>query len=147
MSESYENILKNLNYFFVGLFTCEAIIKILGLGPMAYWAENWNKLDFTIVVLSLGSLDEGGINFNASLLRIFRISRLFRMIKVSKSLSQLFATLVSSLPSLVNVGTLLLLLLFIYSVAGMAMFSGVKKQNYINEHANFDIIKKMDIKV
>ena len=60
------------------------------------------------------------------------------MIKISKGLNQLFKTLVASIPSLANVGTLLLLLHFIYGVAGMEMFSTVPKGEFINEHANFD---------
>ena len=97
-----------------------------------YWCDNWNKFDFIIVVLSIFAFSGSSYEFNASLLRVFRIARLFRMIKVSKGLSQLFKTLVSSIPSLVNVGTLLLLLLFIYAIAGMTMFSNVAQGEHLN---------------
>ena len=43
----------------------------------------------------------------------------------------------TSLPSLVDVGALLLLLLFVYGVAGMDLFSGIKDGDHINKHANF----------
>ena len=60
------------------------------------------------------------------------------MIKVSKGLSRLFLTLLASIPSLVNVGTLLLLLLFIYSVAGMTLFSDVPRGIFVTDQANFE---------
>ena len=137
-SAGYAETLYYCNLVFVSFFVVECLLKHLGLGPIVYWSDHWNKFDFVIVVLSLTSLEVSTFNFNASLLRVFRIARLFRMIKVSKGLSQLFKTLVSSIPSLVNVGTLLLLLLFIYAVAGMTLFSDVVKGEFLNEHANFE---------
>ena len=87
MDEEYESILIKFNYIFVAIFTVEAILKITGLGPVVFWLDKWNKFDSVIVVFSLLALDTGRFNFNASLLRVFRIARLFRMIKVSKGLS------------------------------------------------------------
>ena len=100
--------------------------------------EDWNKFDFVIVLLSLLALYEGVFEFNASMFRVFRIARLFRMIKVSKGLTRLFQTLIASIPSLVNVGTLLLLLLFIYAAAGMALFAEVERGEFVDEFANFE---------
>ena len=43
----------------------------------------------------------------------------------------------ASLPSLINVGSLLLLLYFIYGVVGTELFSDVEFGDFLNEHANF----------
>jgi len=42
-----------------------------------------------------------------------------------------------SLPSLLNVGALIMLVLFIYSVLGVFLFSGVKKGPNITNFTNF----------
>jgi hypothetical protein len=36
------------------------------------------------------------------------------------------------------IGLLLISLLFMYAVAGMQLFGRVKRQNYLNEHFNFE---------
>ena len=49
---------------------------------------------------------------DVSILRVCRAIRIVRIVKTSARLRSLFKTLVLSLPSLANVGTLLMLLLF-----------------------------------
>ena len=69
--------------------------------------------------------------------RVLRIFRIFRVIKRAKALKQLLTTLIFSLPALYNVGLLLLLVFFIFAVAGMSLFGNVKEGKYINDHSNF----------
>lgn len=45
--------------------------------------------------------------------------------------------MVISAPSLLNVGALILLLMFIYSTLGCYLFNGVKEGNAINNLTNF----------
>lgn len=55
----------------------------------------------------------------------------------TKNLRVLFTTLLVTLPSLANVGSLLFLLLFVYSIMGMQLFAFVKFGDTLDEHANF----------
>jgi len=55
----------------------------------------------------------------------------------AKSLQVIFSTLIVTFPSLANVGALLLLFIYIYSVLGMNLFAQVKLQADLNRHANF----------
>lgn len=50
---------------------------------------------------------------------------------------KIFNTFVVALPELGNVGSLLLLLLLLFSILGVFFFSKVKLQEHLNEHANF----------
>ena len=43
-----------------------------------------------------------------------------------------------ALPTMLNVGGLLLLLFFIFGVLGMHLFGRVKRGEFLNEHANFE---------
>ena len=119
MPSKLETTLYWVNIFFIILFALEFIIKIIALGPKMYFSEKWNRFDFIVVFLSLVFLGWNTGFVSATLLRVLRIARLFRLVKVSKGLKKLFYTMITSLPSLVDVGTLLLLLLFVYGVAGM----------------------------
>ena len=66
------------------LFLFEAIIKISYFGWKTYISSNWNKLDFSLVILSLPSIflllihsDIHGLSF----LLIFRVSRAFKFFR------------------------------------------------------------------
>lgn len=54
-----------------------------------------------------------------------------------KNLRILFNTFIDAIPQLTNVGALLFLFLFIYSVLGVFLFGKVKLQETLNVHANF----------
>lgn len=49
---------------------------------------------------------------------------MFKLIRNAKGLRTLFNTLISSLPAIANVGSLLFLLMFMYAVLGMNLFGG-----------------------
>ena len=73
-----------------------------------------------------------------TLLRAIRVIRIFRLVKVSPHLKAIFTTLMLSLPSLANVGALLLMLFFMYAVIGQQLFGRVEHGDFVNEHANFE---------
>ena len=78
---------------------------------------------------------------NPGLLRVFRIARVVRLLRVlqfAKGIRQLLVALIISLPALLNVGTLLFLVIFIYAIIGMSTFGHVKKQNNIDDTVNFE---------
>ena len=59
------------------------------------------------------------------------------MIKKAKSLKLMFTTFIVTLPALINVGGLLLLLLYVFAILGMNVFATVKLASPVNGHANF----------
>ena len=90
----------SVNIFFFIFYVAEAVLKILGLGFCNYWRTHWNKLDFAVVLLSLGDITfevcsliirEGidekfkiispAILRNIRFLRLFRFTRVLRLIK------------------------------------------------------------------
>ena len=63
--------------------------------------------------------------------------RIFKILRRYKNLVVLFYTFVGAIPQLTNVGGLLFLFLFLYSVLGVSLFGTVKHQAALNRHANF----------
>lgn len=80
-----------------------------------------------------------GVDFGpqTTLIRAFRISRILRLVKRAKSLKIIFETFLVTIPALVNVGGLLLLFLYLYSILGVSLFADVKLHNNLNSDANF----------
>lgn len=109
---------------------------------MNYFKDGWNNFDIVIVIAAwFGFISKSieGLDIGAStnLIRIFRISRIFKIIKKYKSLRILFYTFIGAIPQLTNVGGLLMLFLFLYSVLGVEWFAIVKLQGDVTIHANF----------
>lgn len=133
-------IIAPINLAFNIIYTIEAAIKLIAFGKN-YFNDGWNKFDITIVVVAwLGMiLNNVGLNIGASttVIRSFRISRVFKIIRKYKNLRILFNTFIDAFPQLTNVGALLFLIIFVYSVLGMQIFGKVKLQGTLTVHANF----------
>ena len=144
MDEGYSQWLDIFNYIFTFIYNLEAGLKIFACGHN-YFLNNWNKFDFFIVIV--GNLSvladiftrEGGSDITKILriIKALRIMRIFRLVRVSRKLRILVDSLIVIFPSIANIGSLIMLLLFIFSIIGMSMFSHVIPQTFINENMNF----------
>ena len=52
-------------------------------------------------------------------------------------MKNIFNTFITTLPSMVNIGGLMILIIFIYSVIGVSLFATVRMQAPMNDHLNF----------
>lgn len=123
-------MMDKVNLVFAIIYTIEAIIKLM-VFKKVYFSDGWNNFDFVIVVMAwLGVLVEKAFKLNVgpvtTVIRSFRIARVFKMIKRFKELSKIFNTMLVSIPALANVGSLLGLLLLLYSVLGVFFFAKIK---------------------
>ncbi len=71
-------------------------------------------------------------------IRLARIGRVLRLIKGAKGIRTLLFALMMSLPALFNIGLLLFLIMFIFSIFAMSNFAYVKKQAGIDDIFNFE---------
>ncbi|XP_036287792.1 sodium channel protein type 10 subunit alpha isoform X1 [Pipistrellus kuhlii] len=144
-SEEKTKILNKINQFFVAVFTGECVLKMFALRQY-FFLNGWNVFDFIVVVLSIGSLVVFAIisslenYFSPTILRVIRlarIGRILRLIRAAKGIRTLLFALMMSLPALFNIGLLLFLVMFIYSIFGMATFPHVKWEAGIDDMFNF----------
>ena len=133
-------ILEVCNNVLSAVFTVEVVLKAIAF-QKRYLDDGWNRFDFTVVsgsnlfiIVGIFFTNTGPLS---SVVRFLRVCRLFRLIKRVKKLRLLFNTLIVSIPSIVNIGSLLLLLFFIYAVIGMQLFSFIPNNDMVTEHANF----------
>lgn len=137
-------MLEIFNYAFVIIFTIEAILKIIA-ARCDYFYDSWNLFDFTIVIFTiiiLGISWAGvgkDIEILGTILRTLRIGRVFRLIKKQEKLQEIFKTLIGALPAMASLGLLLMLLIFMFSIIGMAQFAlvDINGASEMNQHVNF----------
>ncbi|KAJ1210029.1 hypothetical protein NDU88_005397 [Pleurodeles waltl] len=132
---------------FTVLFTTETTLKLIALRRY-YFTQAWNIFDIVIIVLSIvGIVLESvadRINFSLTILRVFRVARLGRLILLIRSIRgirNLLFTLIISIPALFNIGLLLAMIMSIYAVLGMALFSNLPRTDVITDMVNFETFK------
>ena len=73
--------------------------------------------------------------------RTVRILRMFRIFRKQNSLKIIFETFIVTLPSLMNVGGLMILFVYIYSVLGMNIFADIQLNDPLSANLNFKTIQ------
>ncbi|XP_056610320.1 sodium channel, voltage-gated, type I-like, alpha [Triplophysa dalaica] len=133
-----------INIVFIGLFSGECVLKMISLRQY-YFTIGWNVFDFVVVILSIVGmfLSELIAKYFVSptlfrVIRLARIGRVLRLIRSAKGIRTLLFALMMSLPALFNIGLLLFLVMFIYSIFGMSSFAYVKKSDGIDDMFNFE---------
>lgn len=123
---------------FTIVFIIECIMKLVAYYPTLYFSTAWNKFDFLIVVGGLlGTFFKAEMSNFISVIRILRVARVLRLLKKAKSLYQIFNSFLHTIPNFVNVGYLILVMLFIFSTLGSRLFASVKFNGEINSEVNF----------
>ena len=129
-------ILTTMDTVFTIVFVVEMFIKLCTEGAVfhknAYFSNSWNILDAFIVVISvlsliLGSTGGGGdaTTYKAlKALRAFRVLRPLRVVKRQPQLKTTVLCIIRSFPSMITVGVVLLLYLFVLAMFTVQLFKG-----------------------
>ncbi|CAI5789883.1 channel type 4 subunit alpha-like [Podarcis lilfordi] len=143
-SETKVNILFQINLIFIVIFTSECFLKMIAL-RYYFFTVGWNIFDFVVVIISIIGLVLSDIieKYFVSptlfrVIRLARIGRVLRLIRGAKGIRTLLFALMMSLPALFNIGLLLFLVMFIYSIFGMSNFAYVKKESGVDDIFNFE---------
>ncbi|RVE70489.1 hypothetical protein OJAV_G00065000 [Oryzias javanicus] len=143
-SDETENVLYWVNFIFIVVFTTEFLLKLFALRHY-YFTNGWNIFDVVVVILSIVGMFLADLieKYFVSptlfrVIRLARIGRILRLIKGAKGIRTLLFALMMSLPALFNIGLLLFLVMFIFSIFGMSNFGYVKHSAGIDDLYNFE---------
>ena len=116
-------------------FVWEMLCKTIGLGPINYIKDKFNRFDLVIIVISLIEMiyDFGVSNKNkngiVSAFRAFRMIRIFKLARNWKSFQIMLIKIGDTIKDVANYSILLLIVMFTYSLLGMEFFSNVLKED------------------
>jgi hypothetical protein len=135
--------------FFIG-FCCECVIKLAGFGIAIYWADSWNRLDFSVVVFGLIDiivyLVIGSHNSATRVLRLFRVLRPLRLIERNQGMVVIVNALIACIPAVVSVVALVALLYVVFAIVGMHLFMGLFYGcSYSSDSSNGSSISLQDL--
>ena len=125
-----------VDYVCVVYFLVEAALKIRLDGWPRYWANNWNKFDFSVVIISLPALlgpflDVSEFAF-VLILRLGRLFRLFRVLRFIPDLDHLVLGIKRALRASVGVFLALLLINLILAVMATVLFRDLDPKHFGN---------------
>ena len=121
MVEASGDWLMRLDRLVLAIFIIEIVMKMGAQGrrPWKYFEDPWNVFDFSIVALAL--IPAAGQY--ALVARLARLLRVLRLVRFVPRLRILVTALLKSVPSMVYVSLLLVLMFYIYAVAGSFLFA------------------------
>ncbi|XP_026073218.1 sodium channel protein type 1 subunit alpha-like [Carassius auratus] len=129
---------KNVEYAFTGIYTFEALIKIIArgfcVGQFTFLRDPWNWLDFMVIVMAY--LTEFVDLGNVSALRAFRVLRALKTISVIPGLKTIVRALIQSVKKLSDVMILTLFCLSVFALVGLQLFMGVLKHKCVLQSSN-----------
>ena len=118
----YDLIIRYSNVILTAVFTVECIVSILGLGFVQFISDEFNALDFFVVLFSVVDIAQG--NHGLTAFKSLRLLRMFKFARFSASLRNQLSLMAKAFDHVIPYLMLLSLLLFSYAVVGMYLFGG-----------------------
>jgi voltage-gated sodium channel len=115
----HAGLLHGLDRVALAIFTVEIAMKLTAY-RLRFFRDPWNVFDFIIVAVAL--IPASG---PFAVLRAMRILRALRLISMIKSMRRVVAALLSALPGMGSIATLLALVMYVASVMGTKLFAEV----------------------
>ena len=129
---------EHIQEFLNVIFMIECVLKLIAYRRF-YFNSGWNIFDFSVVAGGLlGLLVQNQLTANISVIRILRVCRLLRLLKKAKRLYMIFNSFIHTIPAFMNVGGLIMVMIYIFAIVGNRAFAPVKAGEYLNNHRNFE---------
>jgi voltage-gated sodium channel len=113
----HADLLHGLDRVALAIFTVEIAMKLTAY-RLRFFRDPWNVFDFVIVAVAL--IPASGA---FAVLRAMRILRALRLISMIKSMRRVVAALLSALPGMGSIATLLVLVMYVAAVMGTKLFA------------------------
>ncbi|KAL7667855.1 hypothetical protein ACOME3_008584 [Neoechinorhynchus agilis] len=122
--------LEDTEIYFLGIFCCEALMKIIALGFVlhrgSYLRSAWNFIDFIVVVTGLVThFISGTGSVDLRTLRAVRVLRPLKLVSGIPSLQVVLKTILKAMTPICQIGLLVLFAIIIFAIVGLEFYSGV----------------------
>lgn len=101
----------------IWIFCIEIVLRLFAHGPR-FFRDPWSVFDFVVVTITLIPSSDG-----LSVLRALRILRVLRLVSAVPRLRRVVGALLHAVPGVVSIGTLLLLVFYVFSVITTKLFA------------------------
>ena len=135
-------ILENIDIAITFIFIIEMIVKINYFSFKNYIADNWNKMDFVLILITLPTVFSLFLDIHVDLsfvlvFRLLRLFRLFRIIKFLPNVEELLTGLIKAIRSSYIIFFALIIIIFIISLFNGVMFKHLSPEFFATPMTSF----------
>lgn len=133
---------------FLTIYGVEVLLKVTGLGPMAYFSSGWNLFDFSVTVLAFLGLIVLAFNKEPFyFIVILRPLQLLRLFKIKQRYRNVLDTMFELFPRMASLGLTLIIFYYSFAIVGMEFFAGVVYPNCCNGSTVADSYRQINVTV
>ncbi|KAM9823074.1 two pore channel protein 1 [Syngnathus typhle] len=118
---------------FLTIYGVEVLLKISGLGPLAYFSSGWNLFDFSVTASAFLGLITLALNMEPFyFIVVLRPLQLLRLFKIKKRYRNVLDTMFELLPRMASLGLTLIIFYYSFAIVGMEFFADYIHPNCCN---------------
>ncbi|XP_037832333.1 two pore calcium channel protein 1 isoform X1 [Kryptolebias marmoratus] len=118
---------------FLTIYGVEVLLKISGLGPIAYFRSGWNLFDFSVTVFAFLGLIALAFNMEPFyFIVVLRPLQLLRLFKIKQRYRNVLDTMFELFPRMASLGLTLIIFYYSFAIVGMEFFADVVSPNCCN---------------
>ncbi|CAJ1068835.1 two pore calcium channel protein 1 isoform X2 [Xyrichtys novacula] len=135
------------NYIvFLTIYGVEVLLKISGLGPMAYFSSGWNLFDFSVTVFAFLGLIALAFDMKPFyFIVVLRPLQLLRLFKIKQRYRNVLDTMFELFPRMASLGLTLIIFYYSFAIVGMEFFADVVHPNCCNTSTVADSYRLINV--
>ncbi|XP_069379953.1 two pore channel protein 1 isoform X3 [Paralichthys olivaceus] len=131
---------------FLTIYGVEVLLKITGLGPMAYFSNGWNLFDFSVTVFAFLGLIALAFDMEPFyFIVVLRPFQLLRLFKIKQRYRNVLDTMFELFPRMASLGLTLIIFYYSFAIVGMEFFADAVYPNCCNTSTVSDSYKQMNV--
>ncbi|XP_055080265.1 two pore channel protein 1 isoform X2 [Periophthalmus magnuspinnatus] len=133
---------------FLTIYGVEVLLKVTGLGPMAYFSSGWNLFDFSVTVFAFLGLIALAFDMEPFyFIVILRPFQLLRLFKIKQRYRNVLDTMFELFPRMASLGLTLIIFYYSFAIVGMEFFADVVYPNCCNGSTVADSYRQINVTV
>ncbi|KAF5890973.1 two pore calcium channel protein 1-like isoform X2, partial [Clarias magur] len=133
---------------FLTIYGVEVLLKITGLGPLAYFSSGWNLFDFSVTVIAFLGLIALVFHMEPFyFVVVLRPLQLLRLFKIKQRFRNVLDTMFELFPRMASLGLTLIIFYYSFAIVGMEFFTGVVYPNCCNTSTVADAYRQINVTV
>ncbi|XP_053276568.1 two pore channel protein 1 isoform X1 [Pleuronectes platessa] len=131
---------------FLTIYGVEVLLKITGLGPIAYITNGWNLFDFSVTVFAFMGLIALAFDMEPFyFIVVLRPFQLLRLFKIKQRYRNVLDTMFELFPRMASLGLTLIIFYYSFAIVGMEFFADVVYPNCCNTSTVADSYRQINV--
>ncbi|CAL8347939.1 unnamed protein product [Lota lota] len=133
---------------FLTIYGVEVLLKVAGLGPMAYISSGWNLFDFSVTVFAFLGLIALAFDMEPFyFIVVLRPLQLLRLFKIKQRYRNVLDTMFELFPRMASLGLTLIIFYYSFAIVGMEFFADVIFPNCCNTSTVADSYRQINVTI